>query len=360
MNLLEMLEDHATLGVEKGKCYWMQDSNAGVVLASEIGRMVAHDVRVARRRHLPAGDDWKQRLLIVRVGGFGDLLLLRPSLAKLMDEGHEVGVSCFPQFRAALKGLNVSFITYPIPEDLNQGWTVINLENVIEHGEEARTVPMADLFAQRLDVHPGSYAVTYPVSDAEREWARGLWKKRGAVKRIALQVLASAACRTWPAENMQEAVKLMLARNWQVLLMGAPKEFQIDWEHERLINVTADPRVKTFDQSAAVLTTCDGFLGPDSALTHLAGALGIPGIALYGPFPSALRVSHAKSIRAIDGAGPCAPCFHHRRALNGDFPEGKPCSQTGKCHVLGSLTAERVVGELAGWMEGNNEVRRGA
>jgi heptosyltransferase-2 len=112
-----------------------------------------------------------------------------------------------------------------------------------------------------------------------------------------------------------------------------------------LVNLTQLPEPPNFRQSAALLATCDAVVAPDSALCHLAGALNLPTVALYGPFPWALRTAYALRTVALSGHGPCAPCFHHERA--GEvWPEGKPCAKSGRCEVLATIEPERILAKL--------------
>jgi ADP-heptose:LPS heptosyltransferase len=48
---------------------------------------------------------------------------------------------------------------------------------------------------------------------------------------------------------------------------------------------------------------------PDSSVIHIAEGFGIPGVGLYGPYPSSLRTSSYKNCISIDTELNCAPCF---------------------------------------------------
>jgi ADP-heptose:LPS heptosyltransferase len=97
----------------------------------------------------------------------------------------------------------------------------------------------------------------------------------------------------------------------------------------------------TFRQSAAILETCKACISPDSAMVHLASALDIPCVALYGPFPSHLRTTSEKTF-AFNGKAPCAPCFFHAEHM-GQFPPGMPCEKIQRCVALESISVDRIV-----------------
>ncbi len=65
-------------------------------------------------------------------------------------------------------------------------------------------------------------------------------------------------------------------------------------------------------------------IAPDSSFVHIAGALGVPIVGLYGCFPSLLRMKYYKKAIGIDTNVPCAPSFTHGHApcYRGDPP---PC-----------------------------------
>ena len=107
-----------------------------------------------------------------------------------------------------------------------------------------------------------------------------------------------------------------------------------------------------------MLADCDAVIAPDSALCHVAGALGLPTVALYGPFPSALRTDNAPSISAIDGKAPCAPCFWHDR--ESVWPQDKLCARTGRCEALAGIAPRQIMKRLKGMMENDERSNRGS
>jgi ADP-heptose:LPS heptosyltransferase len=109
-----------------------------------------------------------------------------------------------------------------------------------------------------------------------------------------------------------------------------------------VLNVAA--QAKTFAQSAGVLAQCDVVLAPDSAIAHLAGALKLPTVALYGSFPWQARTAYAPTIRALQVSMACAPCYWHGRGSA--FPSHGPCARTGRCEVLAQIEPQRVVREV--------------
>jgi ADP-heptose:LPS heptosyltransferase len=354
-----MTKEFPWLDLAAGEEVVMNDANAASVLAFEAGR--CDSVAMGGRLVKPFLRSWPASVLIVRAGGFGDLIALRPTIAALVARGVRVGVATLHSYHEALTGSGASVERYPVPVNFLTQWEqVVTLENVVEVTAEAKGVALVDLWADRLGVKlkGEERQPRYAVPEFWQGWAaKKLPRNPAARGRIGVQLRASAACRTWDFETrVKPTVEMLLKKGYQVLLFDTPGRAGFEGGHPLLVPVFADKEVTTWHQTAALLETCDGYLGPDSGVTHLAGALGVPGVALFGAFSSRLRVDCYPSLKALDGTAPCAPCFHHAGATGIEWPERGPCVKTGKCVALQELVPVRVVFQLEKWME----ERRGA
>jgi ADP-heptose:LPS heptosyltransferase len=101
-----------------------------------------------------------------------------------------------------------------------------------------------------------------------------------------------------------------------------------------------------FDEFVGLTAAARLTVGPDSFLTHLRGALGLPGVAVFGTHDPALRTRYYPEIRPVWERAACAsaPCHVYRRT----FPrylcpptvDGKPREE---CAVI-SAGYDRLVG----------------
>ncbi len=301
-------------------------------------------------------------IVIVRAGGFGDITLGITPLARELKRRWptcRVAVCTMKAYSVVLKGLPFvdEVCSYPAPlaEFLKfDAW--IFLEGAVEHNPDARKLHMADLFAKvaGLKDKPGLAAngghpalddqtAAYVCTEGEMNWLVEMYP-RTTKRRVSMQVGASAACRVYPGDHWQDVIKEMLERGWEVFLLGKRGEIRGDQPVEHLYNLTDTET--SFRHSCAVINSSDVFIGNDSALLHVAGALGIPAVGLYGPFLGSLRTAYAKNTFAIQATGSCAPCFHHanpgRGGSNG-FPEHCPSKNKGICEVLASIEPKRIV-----------------
>lgn len=204
---------------------------------------------------------------------------------------------------------------------------------------------MTDRFAEHLGLGVLSDTrAEYHVSQAEREWAVASFP-RTKKRRIGVQIQAQARCRSYPRTGL--IVEALRRAEWEVYLLGRPGEFRVDGAGSPDI-VDLSRRGLTWRQSAASLLTCDMVLAPDSSMLHAAGALNIPAVGLFGPFPWKLRTAYYPSVHALQGTDGCpmAPCFHSPHLGIADFPAAGPCASTGRCEVLESILPARILAKV--------------
>lgn len=292
------------------------------------------------------------RILIMRVGGFGDLVLLTPVLREIKRRWPDcvLHVSTMSHYAPVLAGLPYvdAVVPYPVPYTEALAYDAhIFYENAIENNPRAQKLHATELFGEIAgltgipDLHPD-----YRVKATEAIWAAEQYPRVNGTRRLCIQVGASAKCRVYPRDKMGQVAMEMLKRGWEVFLMGEEGEIKLpDRMPKGLRNISDDGL--SFRQSCAVASQADCVLGNDSAMIHVAGALNIPAVALYSPFPWALRTKHSPSITALSGVGACAPCFHHATAgRHNHFPENCPSASKGFCGVLAEIKPERVVATI--------------
>ncbi len=63
----------------------------------------------------------------------------------------------------------------------------------------------------------------------------------------------------------------------------------------------------TVPQAASILARCAAYLGNDSGMTHVAAALGIPTVAVFGPTDPAVWAPRGRRVRVVAGAAGAWP-----------------------------------------------------
>ncbi|MBI4301385.1 MAG: lipopolysaccharide heptosyltransferase II [Chloroflexi bacterium] len=144
---------------------------------------------------------------------------------------------------------------------------------------------------------------------------------------IAIHPGTGAPVKRWRKEAFAQLADV-LAREYgaQILITGSPKEESLVAEVVEAMNIR--PLTLTnasLSQLAALLRHCHLVIGVDSGVLHLAVAMGIPTIHLYGPVSAASFGPWGPSERhrVITAEMSCVPC--HRLDYREDELEYHPC-----------------------------------
>jgi ADP-heptose:LPS heptosyltransferase len=324
--------------------YLMEDAHAGVLL-----QLPGAEIRDAPPLSFDPARD--RAVTIVRPGGFGDLLFLTPLLRRLAADGIAAEVAAAAHYAPILAGI-ADLCRYPIalpPEavDAREIQGILNLENILEFSADAQTYPAPELFMRAAYGDGGEgtdWGLDYQVTPEELEWAADALRDSRTTTLIGVQLAASATIRSYPPPKTLELIRRLGTEGHQVLILGSPRQFRDRPELHHVTNPTQWPEPPGIRESIALATFCDAIIAPDSVMAHVAAALEIPLVALYGPFPAHLRLPAREDIAVIEGEAPCAPCFHHGRIL--PFVEGQPCDLAGRCAAMDSIGIERILQEL--------------
>ncbi len=112
--------------------------------------------------------------------------------------------------------------------------------------------------------------------------------------------------KNWPEAHWQELLRELAETNaGNLLLVGGEAEgdrlerLARIWPPERLEVARSRP----LPELAARLAGCHFFVGHDSGITHLAAALGLPGLALWGETPLTVWRPRSERIRCLQATG---------------------------------------------------------
>jgi len=104
---------------------------------------------------------------------------------------------------------------------------------------------------------------------------------------LALAPIAAAAEKTWPADRfaaLAAALRAGPCAGWRIALFGGPgdeaKSSPLLAALPDALKIFGEPDLLTV---AAALRNCAAFIGNDSGMAHLAAAVGLPTLALFGP-----------------------------------------------------------------------------
>ncbi len=115
----------------------------------------------------------------------------------------------------------------------------------------------------------------------------------------------------WPVENFAAVARhFIITRKAKILLLGAPVDVPVADEFMRHVP-EADNRVgqTSLAEFMAALVTARLVICNDSGAMHLASALGVPTMTVFGSTEPALTGPMGARIRVLRHHVPCSPCF---------------------------------------------------
>ncbi|MCX6552030.1 MAG: lipopolysaccharide heptosyltransferase II [Acidobacteria bacterium] len=154
--------------------------------------------------------------------------------------------------------------------------------------------------------------------------ARGLLAEAGWTPGVPLVGMAPGAAyggaKRWPPERFAEiARRLSQARQAACVVLGSAHDAATAWAIERELGKigggTSASRVfnlvgrTDLPQLAGVLAQCAAFLSNDSGAMHLAAAVGVPVVALFGPTDERATAPVASRVTVLSAPVWCRPCM---------------------------------------------------
>jgi heptosyltransferase III len=259
-------------------------------------------IRAARQR-------WPQAQLDV-LGFAGTLGMLagNPDVTRLIETPARLGGSGFRRLAAQLwRCYDLALVTQPgdrahllgwiaarrrsglIPENgSSDWWKKALLTHAVRIAGDRGAVHVVQeklqLLAPWADPAAGAARVVPPAAaplpaDIEAQLAPGA---------VALHVPSMWEYKQWPLAHWREVAAKLLAEGRQVVLTGGPGARDRECIAQ-IADLAAPPRLLNlagrldFRQLTGLFTRCALYIGPDTSVSHLAAATGIPVVTVFGP-----------------------------------------------------------------------------
>ena len=132
---------------------------------------------------------------------------------------------------------------------------------------------------------------------------------------------AFGSSKRWPAERFAAVARGLDRRGFAPVLLGAPSDATIVGriQHEAGVALTSLVGKDFPDLLPGLLARLALLISTDTGVAHLAAALGVPVVTLFGPTDPGLTAPRATRSRVLWRPPPCAPCFLS------DCPIEHPC-----------------------------------
>lgn len=306
---------------------------------------VPASVRTLRIEDEAWPDDGDGGMTLVMPGVHGDLLMLT---SLRVDRDDDLQVACLPEYAGILKGSGLETVDLPCIYDPTRDY--VNLSHITERPEVLGQTFTDGLYEMGFQVHDSLY---YAVSPGEKEFAKLAWPRERKAVRIAYQPFASSRVRNYPhMGQLLTAMDKAFDPMPEVLLL-CDEMLAIPEGVRHRVKQTADFHCD-IRQAAAMMAECDILVCPDSVFQHIAGAIGLRTVALFGSFHWTERVLNKDRVFALQGHAECAPCRHHAGSTQGaSHPDDHRCTvpKTGFCQAMASIDPERVAREMKRLLE---------
>ena len=287
--------------------------------------------------------DWKRGvdLEIAMCSEFADLLYPRvPAISVRPLDCHRIG-RLFARVGEVDQGVRDSLCSY----DFIYSWFGAHHPDFVEnlsvlYEGDLRIFPFRSLDPK---IHMTNYYLSclevtdtlrdlpeIPLRSAEIAWSGRYWSEAGlhGQRVLALAPGSGAKEKNWVLPYFKKVSHWWRERaggGVLVILGPAEEEWMVGekpWEDALFV------RHRSLGQVAALLTRCNVYLGNDSGLSHLAAALGVHTLAIFGPTEPVQWSPGGRNVRVITQGAECSPCHGstmrtcaHRRCLSELSPE---------------------------------------
>lgn len=312
-----------------GKKYIVSEGFLEQIKDMDSGNIASIEMFKEDSKKAYSGQDLSGKTLLVwRTGGMGDLCFITPNLRyiKRTFENSRIVFGCGSRFKSGMIGHPHvdKLVSLPIDYELYESADYyIMFEGIIEGGGDAHRVNAYDLFQRRFGFEDKfSGADKRPVLGLSKEHVTKyesamskLFERLGGKRPVVgLGVRASHIIRSAPLGVLMGIIQELVNRGIVVNLLGGQDDSEVvgrlpGMDHPLIVH---GYRAATdFRDTIAQISLCDAVIGPDSSCVHIAAALDKPIVALYGAFPSHLRVAYYRRCTAFDVRIKCGPCFLH-------------------------------------------------
>ena len=251
--------------------------------------------------------------VIRAVGGIGDVLMITPGIRALKEKYPQVKITVAVDRHRVWDDSyfnllsNAWFIHDVIDAryvDKRKFDEVVNISAVCIPYERKGlpAINRIDLFARHLGINFLEDPVPFlKIEEEESIWA-ALKIELNKISKDSLVVsfapTSNEGKRSWSNKQASSFLKEMILKSPNALILFF--DFQGNFDKKLLENKNIlDCSSTSVREMASLIGQSDIYVGPDSGPMHIAGALGVKSIALFGSIPPEARVNYYKNHEAI-------------------------------------------------------------
>ena len=268
-------------------------------------------------------------ILLIRVARFGDVVLALPALEHLRRENPAARIAWLvrPEYADFLRDAAPEAEIIPVRRGALRRR---RFDLAFEFHGHPRWIAVARRHAAWISGHgirglgflldadaPGAGTAGLPVHESPRLSLAPTWQAAAAQvlgPRSEPFVLFHPGCgqpsKAWPEENWRALIVRCAAGGMQAVLAGGPDDRSLCARlASGLPGLTDIAGLTGWSGLAGTVARARAVVAPDTGIIHLARALGIPTVALFGPTdPNRWAAAAGKRDRVLSHALPCSHC----------------------------------------------------
>jgi len=184
-------------------------------------------------------------------------------------------------------------------------------------------VHITDHLLKQLDqygIRPSGPNPRLYLRKSDREWARNFWESRGVSpgersKVFILHPGSGSKKKVWPLDRFLNLARILQDRHRSKLLIvlgpaegpDVRKAFETTGPNSPVL-----AKGLTLLQLASVMDGCRFFVGNDSGISHMAAALGLPTLAIFGPTDQSVWSPRGEETFVVWRGIHCSPCSQEK------------------------------------------------
>ena len=261
-------------------------------------------------------DGTAKKILFIRDVGLGDILMTLPTVCQL-KKIYPNSVITYASKLVYHELLRLyTFIdkledVLSIDERLKYYDVVHDLRNKLENYRERKNQRhRVDSIAEVCDIKLSSKTISMNIPSQSVTKVKKLLEKNNVPQQKKLIGIVSRGTfrlRSWPLDYV---IRLCLLSNensdLHYILLSNDRDYGFD-----LPNVLDLTGKLSLVDLAAVVKRCDAVISSDTGTLHMAGALDVPVIGIFGSIPPEIRTMYYKKCYNLSASGKidCSPCF---------------------------------------------------